>query len=95
MTFHAKQEFPDYPYVNATYADVKAAYKAIHNKVVRFAGEGSRLPALVPHRLPISKAGVQSTCRLRRNPPLARRIYTVAETLHNYGYRFITADEMK
>lgn len=57
MTFHAKQEFPDYPYVNATYADVKAAYKAIHNKVVRFAGEGSRLPALVPHRLPISKAG--------------------------------------
>lgn len=57
MTFHAKQEFPDYPYVNATYADVKAAYKAIHNKVVRFTGEGSRLPALVPHRLPISKAG--------------------------------------
>lgn len=60
FAFHAKQEFPDYPYINATYEDVKADYYAIYNEVVRFAGAGSWSYAVVPHWLPISKAGCQA-----------------------------------
>ncbi len=60
FAFHAKQEFPDYPYVNATYEDVKNDYEDIHREVVRFAGEGSWSLAVIPHWLPISKAGCQA-----------------------------------
>lgn len=60
FAFHAKQEFPDYPYVNATYEDVKADYEAIHNEVLRFAGEGSWSAAVIPHWMPISKAGCKA-----------------------------------
>lgn len=60
FAFHAKQEFPDYPYVNATYDDVKANYEDIINEVKRFAGEGSVAKAIVPHWLPISKEGCKA-----------------------------------
>lgn len=60
MAFHAKQEFPDYPYVNATYEDVKANYEAIINEIKRFAGEKSIARAVVPHWLPISKEGCKA-----------------------------------
>ena len=60
FAFHAKQEFPDYPYVNATYQDVKSNYEAVINEVKRFAGEKSIARAIVPHWLPVSKAGVQA-----------------------------------
>lgn len=60
LAFHAKQEFPDYPYVNATYADVKANYEAVVNEIKRFAGEGSISCAVVPHWLPISKEGCRA-----------------------------------
>lgn len=60
FAFHAKQEFPDYPYVNATYEDVKANYMDIINEIKRFAGEGSVACAVVPHWLPMSKAGCQA-----------------------------------
>ena len=57
FAFHAKQEFPDYPYINATYDDVKTDYKAVINEVTRFAGSTSIANVLVPHWLPVSKAG--------------------------------------
>ena len=57
MAFHAKQEFPDYPYVNATYDDLKNNYKAIVDEIIRFAGEKSVSVALCPHWLPVSRAG--------------------------------------
>lgn len=60
LAFHAKQEFPDYPYVNASYEDVKANYEAVINEIKRFAGEKSISHALVPHWLPISKEGCQA-----------------------------------
>ena len=41
LALHAKQEFPDYPYVNAEYADVKANYDEFREAVIRFAGENS------------------------------------------------------
>ena len=52
LAFHAKQEFPDYPYVNATYDDVKKNYTAVVDEIIRFAGEKSVSTALCPHWLP-------------------------------------------
>ena len=60
LAFHAKQEFPDYPYVNASYEDVKANYEAVINEIKRFAGEGSVAHAVIPHWLPISKEGCRA-----------------------------------
>lgn len=57
FAFHAKQEFPDYPYVNATYDDLKNNYNAIVDEIIRFAGEKSLSVALCPHWLPVSRAG--------------------------------------
>ena len=58
--FHAKQEFPDYPYVNATYETVKTDWNLIFDEVKRFAGEKSISYAVLPHWLPISKEGVKA-----------------------------------
>ena len=58
--FHAKQEFPDYPYVNASYEDVKANLDETKAEVFRFAGESSFAYAVVPHWLPISKEGCRA-----------------------------------
>ena len=55
FAFHAKQEFPDYPYVNGKYEDVKKDYMLIMNEIKRFAGEGSISKAVLPHWLPISR----------------------------------------
>lgn len=60
FAFHAKQEFPDYPYVNASYEDVKENYMAVTNEIKRFAGEGSISHTVIPHWLPISKAGCKA-----------------------------------
>ncbi len=60
FSFHAKQEFPDYPHVNATYDDVKKDYLAIFNEVKRFAGEKSWALGIIPHWIPMSKAGCQA-----------------------------------
>ena len=58
--FHSLQEFPDYPWVNADYADVKKLFDMIHGEVVRFAGERSFARACVPHWCPMSKEGVRA-----------------------------------
>ena len=60
LTFHAKQEFPDYPYVNADYADVKRDCLQVLDEIKRFAGAKSIARAVVPHWLPISKEGCQA-----------------------------------
>ncbi len=60
LAFHAKQEFPDYPYVNASYRDVKANYHQITNEIIRFAGEKSVAAAVCPHWLPVSKEGCKA-----------------------------------
>ena len=90
MAFHAKQEFPDYPYVNATYEDVKASYMEIINEIVRFAGEKSVAPAVIPHWLPISKAGCQALydCGVRIISPShgERTEYTGDESVLPYGH---------
>ena len=49
FSFHSKQEFPDYPHINASYDDMKNCFEAIRNEVFRFAGEKSFTYGIVPH----------------------------------------------
>lgn len=90
LAFHAKQEFPDYPYVNATYEDVKKDYEAIINEVKRFAGEKSIGHAIVPHWLPISKAGCKALadCGAKFLSPSMgeRREFTGDDSVLPYGH---------
>ncbi len=60
LAFHAKEEFPDYPHINATYDDLKAQYQAVENEVKRFAGEKTFTYATCAHWLPVSKEGVKA-----------------------------------
>ena len=62
MAFHAKQEFPDYPYINADYDDVRADVEDIRREIFRFAGETSYARAVMPHWLPISKDACRALC---------------------------------
>ena len=43
LGFHSKQEFPDYPYLNADYSDVADLLRDVKKEVYRFAGEKSVL----------------------------------------------------
>lgn len=63
LGFHSLQEFPDYPWVNIDYADVKKLFGMIKGEIDRFAGEGVFTSALVPHWCPMSKDG----CRALRD----------------------------
>lgn len=60
LAFHAKEEFPDYPLVNAKYDDVKAMFNAAENEVVRFAGENSFTYGYCPHWNAVSLEGVKA-----------------------------------
>lgn len=53
--FHARQEFPDYPYINADYDHVYEDFKLIEKEVIRFAGDKIMAKATTPHWRPISK----------------------------------------
>ena len=54
FAFHAMEEFPDYPHVNATYEDTKLLFSRIEKEVFRFAGEQSFSYTVCPHWLPMS-----------------------------------------
>ena len=60
LSFHAKQEFPDYPYINADYDDVKDGYEAFANEVKRFASDKNIAKTVVPHWTVISKDGARA-----------------------------------
>ncbi len=70
LSFHAKQEFPDYPYVNAEYEDVYRDYTDIKREVLRFASEKNWCKTVNPHWRPMSfdgcralyDCGVRMTC---------------------------------
>ena len=55
--FHSYAEFPDYPWINASYDDVKFTWDAITREVERFAGPGMFAKAVTPHWGPMSKEG--------------------------------------
>ena len=90
LAFHAKQEFPDYPYVNATYEDVKSNYNAIVNEIKRFAGEKSIAYAVCPHWLPVSRAGCKALadCGVKFISPSFGDVeeYTGDESALPYGH---------
>lgn len=60
MGFHSKEEWPDYPFINADYDLVDSVFKLIYNEVCRFAGKASFAKAVVPHWLPVSKEGIRA-----------------------------------
>jgi len=60
LAFHAKEEFPDYPHVNASYEDIKTIFENIKKEVVRFAGEKSFTYGVTPHWGPVSLDGVRA-----------------------------------
>lgn len=60
LGFHSLQEFPDYPWLNADYSDVRRLFSMIHGEIIRFAGEGVFTDALVPHWCPMSKDGCRA-----------------------------------
>jgi len=55
--FHSLQEFPDYPWINASYDDVATTWKLLAGEVERFAGTGMFALAVTPHWGPMSKEG--------------------------------------
>ena len=58
--FHSKQEFPDYPYINASYEDVKVNYLDIRDEVFRFASPKNWGTTVNPHWRPMSKDGCRA-----------------------------------
>ena len=80
FAFHAKQEFPDYPYPNARYEDLYADYKLIHGEVKRFAGEACWSDSFVMHWGAVSKEGCKALkdCGVRLLSPSVgeKREYT-------------------
>jgi len=60
LAFHAKEEFPDYPHVNARYQDTYDLFKTIQKEVYRFAGEKSFTFGVCPHWNSFSKEGVKA-----------------------------------
>lgn len=60
FAFHAKEEWPDYPYVNADYDLVDQNFKLVRDEIFRFAGENSFTYSVVPHWAPMSKEGVMA-----------------------------------
>ena len=55
--FHSYSEFPDYPWINASYDDVVWTWKVLTREVERFAGPGMFAKAVTPHWGPMSKEG--------------------------------------
>lgn len=90
FAFHAKQEFPDYPYINAKYEHVKKDYEQIIGEIKRFAGEKSVSNAVLPHWAPMSREGVQALydCGVKFLAPTAGTVkeYTGDESVLPYGH---------
>jgi hypothetical protein len=49
LTFHSRQEFPDKPYINAKYDEIKKDYELITEEIIRFAGEELLSPITTVH----------------------------------------------
>lgn len=49
LTFHALQEFPNRPYDDASYEDMKRDYLLVTNEIIRFAGEELLSPVTTTH----------------------------------------------
>ena len=63
LGFHSLQEFPDYPFINADYGDMKSVVGRIRDEVRRFAGDGVFTHGAVVHWGSCSK----DACRALRD----------------------------
>ena len=57
---HSLQEFPDYPFVNSSYGDLRRICDMVFGEVARFADAGMCAKAVVPHWGPVSKEGCRA-----------------------------------
>ena len=60
LGFHSKEEWPDYPFINADYSLVDNVFKLIYKEVCRFAGEKSFAKSVVTHWIPMSEEGIRA-----------------------------------
>lgn len=60
LSFHARSEFPDFPYVNASYDEAKKDFSDIKNEIIRFAGEECLSFDMMTHWGPMSGAGCKA-----------------------------------
>ncbi len=90
FAFHAKQEFPDYPYVNISYETARQNYLEIANEVKRFAGEKSFSNGTVLHWGAMSKDGCKALkdCGLKFLSPSVgvRREFDGDDSILPYGH---------
>jgi len=90
LGFHSLQEFPDYPFVNADYADMKTAVDKISGEIYRFAGPGVFAKGAVVHWGMVSK----DACRALRDCGIVmlcshcgpRHAYTGDPSVLPYGH---------
>lgn len=57
---HSIQEFPDYPFVNADYDDMKSFLELMRREIERFAGPGMMSKAMVAHWDSVSTEGCKA-----------------------------------
>lgn len=60
LAFHAKKERPMYPYIDATYEQMKEDYTFVRDEIIRFAGEETFTSSTNIHWVPASRAACQA-----------------------------------
>ena len=65
LSFHALQNDPDMPYINAGYDEVKKDCSLVHEQIKRFAGEELMGPVTTLHWGEGTRQGLQGIDRLR------------------------------
>ena len=97
--FHSLQEFPDYPWLNASYGDVAKCLQMIRGEVARFAGDNLFARALIPHWVPMSKDGVRALAdggiRIMFSDDGARYAYPDDPEVLPYGHSFRLEQDRK
>lgn len=56
FSFHSNKEFPEYPYLNASYTEMRDDCRAIQNEIIRFAGKNCLESAATVHFGKVSEA---------------------------------------
>ena len=77
LAFHARKEFPDYPYINASYVQVYNDYTTIRDELIRFAGEETFSNDIVVHWTPMSRNG----CRALKDCGVRMMHYTTGSLI--------------
>ena len=60
LSFHAKAEFPSWPYLNAGYDEIAADCQQVHNEILRFAGPEVLSPVTTLHFAEATQDGVRA-----------------------------------